>query len=265
MGLPCSEGNWVSLVANIGHFSCGAPILCSRTAFGTSNDDKKMRSNDVEDFDSEKSTRLRIWKVHDSCSALKPSEYYSSAYTLLEENISFQCLILLCAQLFFLPKRSLYYLQTDASMFKGNGEPTMGPYIDMPNNGSSGDVSTFCSCQYIQGKQTYFLCMPHVFWWWTWISCTFVLVPASGPFALHNMRRLPPDLSWGSFLVFTLLASLGWMQTPVLHKKCVIPRHEMFASLHITKMSHTNFTWGQSTHNFLLAGLESSGHGERCR
>jgi len=40
-----------------------------------------------------------------------------------------------------LPQRILYYLHPDVSFFKGNGEPQMGPFLDMPDNTASGDVS----------------------------------------------------------------------------------------------------------------------------
>jgi hypothetical protein len=35
----------------------------------------------------------------------------------------------------------LYYLHPEVSMFKGNGEPQIGNYLDMPDNSAAGDVS----------------------------------------------------------------------------------------------------------------------------
>ncbi len=35
----------------------------------------------------------------------------------------------------------LYYLHPDVSFFKGNGFTALGPYLDMPDNSSAGNVS----------------------------------------------------------------------------------------------------------------------------
>ena len=40
----------------------------------------------------------------------------------------------------------LYYLHPEVSMFKGGGEPQLGPAIDMPDNTASGDVSISANC-----------------------------------------------------------------------------------------------------------------------
>ena len=37
----------------------------------------------------------------------------------------------------------LYYLHPDVSFFKGNGFTALGPYLDMPDNSSAGNVSNF--------------------------------------------------------------------------------------------------------------------------
>jgi hypothetical protein len=36
---------------------------------------------------------------------------------------------------------TLYYLHPSVSMTKGNGEPQIGNYLDMPDNSAAGDVS----------------------------------------------------------------------------------------------------------------------------
>jgi hypothetical protein len=39
----------------------------------------------------------------------------------------------------------LYYLHPDVSFFKGNGFTALGPYLDMPDNSSAGNVSRHIS------------------------------------------------------------------------------------------------------------------------
>jgi hypothetical protein len=58
-----------------------------------------------------------------------------------------QMLMYLSSQLFYKPAMNvaagpmLYYLHPDVSLFKGSGFKQLGPYIDMPDNSASGDVS----------------------------------------------------------------------------------------------------------------------------
>mmetsp|Transcript_62675 Transcript_62675/g.91895 ORF Transcript_62675/g.91895 Transcript_62675/m.91895 type:complete len:81 (+) Transcript_62675:7-249(+) len=55
----------------------------------------------------------------------------------------FTCLFTIRVMLFYIAPagaQQLYYLHPDVSFFKGNGFKQLGPYLDMPDNSSAGDV-----------------------------------------------------------------------------------------------------------------------------